>query len=210
MKEEFTYAVVSLFGYDEPILVEDVLAMYPGMSRQAVYKKLEAAMDEGRLARYGRGIYYIPRQMRFGQSSPSAIQVAKRRWMEDFSGNVFGYVSGAGLANEVGISEQIPAVLEVTTNKESSRVREVTTFGGWKKILLRRPRRKITNDNVDALRFLDLVTEEPINSMKDPTRKALSKLAAKAGRANIYECVMDYPSRTAKKLAECERCLVFA
>lgn len=210
MEEKFEYAVVSLFGYDEPILTEDLLAMYPDLSRQAVYKKIESAVSHGFLSHYDRGVYYIPQLTRFGTSRLAADKVVKRRWLRGRDGGVLGYVTGAALANQVGVSEQVPAVLEVVTNRETTRVREVRPFGGWRKILLRRPRCEVTAENVDALRFLDLVTVEPVAAMEEHALEALGCLAAKAGRAQIYSCAADYPAKTAKSLVECERCHVFA
>ncbi|MEF9926183.1 MAG: hypothetical protein RR757_06605, partial [Raoultibacter sp.] len=131
------------------------------------------------------------------------------RWIEE-NGAIIGYVSGANLANRAGISEQVPATLEITTNKETTRVREVSAFGGWKSIVLRKPRRPITQDNVQALRFLDVITNEPVSSMNGYAINALKKLAATAGRSKVYECASNYPKKTSKRLIDCELKNVFA
>lgn len=115
------------FGANEPVLAEDILALLPGISRQAAYKKIEAAVASGELARYGRGVYYVPEQTRFGASALPAMSVVKRKWLQDESGAI-GYVTGAALANEAGFTEQVPAVLEVATNRETTRVREASPF----------------------------------------------------------------------------------
>jgi hypothetical protein len=57
---------------------------------------------------------------------------------------------------------------------------------------------------VDALRFLDLITAEPVSALGDAALEALRKLAAKAGRAAIYENAGFYPAKTSKRLVECE------
>lgn len=198
------------YGEGEPVLAEDVLRLFPGMSRQAVYKKINAAMEAGELERYDRGVYYIPKRTRLGKAKPSAESVLRRRWLVDADGNTVGYVTGAGLANKVGVTEQVPAVVEVATNTESTRVREVAGFGGWRKVMLRRPRATVSNDNVDALRFLDLITAEPVASLGDAAIAALARLAEKAGRSKIYECAAAYPAKTSKRLVECEARNVFA
>ena len=197
------------FGYNQPILAEDLLALYPSMTRQGVYKKINAAISSGDLERYGRGVYYLPTETVLGKSVLSARQVASRRWVKDGK-EVFGYISGFNLANEVGVTTQVPATLEITTNKEKTAIREVVPFGGWKRVVLRKPRRPVTNRNVDALRFLDLITDEDIDQFDELEFDALKKLARKAGRTMIYDCSRSYPARTAKKLAECERYRVFA
>lgn len=207
--EKFTDILEERFGLNEPILIEEILAAFPDISRQAVYKKINAAMAEGTLARYDRGVYYLPIETRIGKSMPSARSVARKRWME-IDDEVFGYVSGFNLANESGVSDQVPITLEVTTNKETMRVREVKPFGGWRKIVLRKPRRPVTKRNVNALRFLDLISQENIQFFDEYEMAALKELARKAGRTMIYDCSTSYPARTAKKLAECERYQVFA
>lgn len=207
--EKFTDILKERFGENEPILVEEILDEFSDISRQAVYKKIDAAMEEGLLARYDRGVYYLPTETRLGKSRLSARQVATKRWLES-DGEVYGYTSGFNLANESGVSDQVPNTLEITTNKEKTRVRDVKPFGGWKRVTLRRPRRPVNARNVDALRFLDLITTENIQFFDEYEMDALRKLARKAGRTMIYDCSASYPARTAKKLAECERYRVFA
>ena len=202
--------LVDAYGEGEPVLTEDVLRLFPEISRQAVYKKIDAAMALGELERYGRGVYYVPRETRLGKARPSAESVLRRRWLVDADGNAVGYVTGAALANEAGVTEQVPAAIEVATNSESTRVREVASFGGWRKVVLRRPRTEVTNGNVDALRFLDLITAEPVSALGDAALEALRKLAARAGRASIYENAGFYPAKTSKRLVECEVRGVFA
>ncbi|WP_302964134.1 hypothetical protein [uncultured Adlercreutzia sp.] len=207
--EVFANILKERFGENEPILIGEILEEFSGISRQAVYKKIDAAMAEGSLERYDRGVYYLPTETRFGKSRVSARQVAAKRWLQS-GDEIFGYVSGFNLANESGVSAQVPNTLEITTNKEKMRVRDVKPFGGWKRVTLRRPRRPVNARNVDALRFLDLITAESIQFFDEYEMDALRRLARKAGRTMIYDCSASYPGRTAKKLAECERYRVFA
>ncbi|MDO4290359.1 MAG: hypothetical protein Q4C41_03905 [Eggerthellaceae bacterium] len=197
------------FGVDQPILVDEIIGLFPSITRQAVYKKIGAAVEAGKLARYDRGVYYLPTETQLGRSVLSARSVAKKRWMES-DGDVFGYVSGFNLANEVGMTTQVPATLEITTNKETMRVRDVKPFGGWRRVTLRKPRRPVNKRNVDALRFLDLITVEDVGELEADEFDSLKQLARKAGRTMIYDCSASYPAKTAKKLAECERYRVFA
>lgn len=196
--EKFTDILKERFNENEPILVEEILDEFSDISRQAVYKKIDAAIAEGALARYDRGVYYLPTETRLGKSRLSARQVATKRWLES-NGEVYGYTSGLNLANESGVSDQVPNTLEITTNKEKTRVRDVKPFGGWKRVTLRRPRRPINARNVDALRFLDLITAENIQFFDEYEMDALRELARKAGRTMIYDCSASYPGRTAKK-----------
>ena len=55
----------------------------------------------------------------------------------------------------------MPNVLEIYTNNESSKVREVTV--GSQRVVLRRARVEINRDNVPILAFLELMND--INKM---------------------------------------------
>lgn len=192
-----------------PILLEDIMGLYPNLSRQAVYKKINCAIKKGKLARYSQGVYYVPANGQFGEIGPSARQVVKRRWLSNGE-EIFGYFARTSLDNQVGMTSQVPAWLEITTNKESAARREVEPFGGWRKIVLYKPRVEVTADNVEALKFLDVITNLASFNISEYRMEKLRAQAAKADRRLIYECAQEYPAQTAKKLIECEVRNVFA
>lgn len=206
---EFIDILTDRFGIDSPILTEDILATFSNKSRQTIYRWIATAVENGTLSKYDRGVYYIPRQTRFGQSLLFPDQVIRRKWLEK-NGDIVGYISGPTLANSIGITEQVPATLEITTNRETTRLRQIRAFGGWKNITLRRPRTTVTADNVQALRFLDIITNESPNNLNTYALDALTDLAAKADREQIFRCAAFYPAKTSKSLIECERKNVLA
>ena len=207
--KSFIDILETAYQANAPIFMEDIIDAFPDTSRQTLYRRINTELEKGTLARFERGIYYIPTKTRFGKSLLDPDKVIEKKWIRD-NGEIIGYISGANLANRVGISEQVPATLEITTNKETTRVREVSAFGGWKSIVLRKPRKPIADDNVKALQFLDIITNEPVSSMSDYAIDALKKLAAVAGRSKVYECAAEYPQRTSKQLVDCELKNVFA
>ncbi|WP_080801851.1 DUF6088 family protein [Arabiibacter massiliensis] len=207
--KNFDETLLERFGYDKPILPEDVISLFPDVTRAAVYQNIDASMERGFLERYKRGVYYIAQDGIFGKTTPSAEDVVERKYITD-GDDVYGYYSGLTLENKVGVSTQVPAVLEITTNKSSRWIREVKPFGGWRKIVIRKPRTEVSRSNVDALMFLDLITRRPPSSMDSYELRALKALAAKAGRDKVAECAACYPGKTSKMLLESEACGVFA
>ena len=129
----------------------------PCSSRVTVYQRINSAISKGSLERYGRGVYCIPRQGLFGKVPLSAESVIERKFIA-CGDEVFGYYSGLTLENRAGLSEQVPAVLEITTNASSKGVRSLGPAGGWKDVVIRKPRCEVTAENVDVLRFLDAVS----------------------------------------------------
>lgn len=207
--KEFDDKLLERFGYDKPILVEDIVSLLSGMTRAAVYQNIDASMERGFLERHRRGVYYIPQNGVFGGTAPSAEDVVERKYITDGS-DVYGYYSGLTLENRVGVSARVPAVLEVTTNKASKWVREIEPFGGWRKIVIRKPRVEVDGGNVDALMFLDLITRRPPSSFDAYEFRSLQSLAKRAGRDRALEYARYYPGKTSKRLLESEACGVFA
>lgn len=207
--EKFDDILLDRFDEGRPILVGDILSLFPEVSRVTVYQNIDAAISRGSLERYDRGVYYIPRRGLFGKVPLSAESVVERKFIA--SGNeVFGYYSGLTLENRAGLSEQVPAVLEITTNAASKRVRSLGPSGGWKDVVIRKPRCKVTAENVDVLRFLDAVTALSPKKMGKAALRNLGNLARKAGRERAFAYAAYYPAKTSKRLIESEALGVFA
>lgn len=207
--ERFAEIVVERFGRGEPILTEDLIALFPDVSEVTVFNAIRRSLAEGALERYQRGVYFVPRENALGRVSLSAVKVVERKWITAGK-NVYGYYSGLSLENEIGVSTQVSATLEITTNNERRRVREVRAFGGWKRIVLRAPRVEVTSDNVDALRLLDVFTRIAPSSLSGYEFGRLKKLARKAGREKAFELARFYPAKTSKNLTGGEVLGVFA
>lgn len=155
--KEFEDILLERFGEGRPILVGDILSLFPDVSRVTVYQRINSAISKGSLERYGRGVYCIPRQGLFGKVPLPAESVIERKFIA-CGDEVFGYYSGLALENRAGLSEQVPAVLEITTNASSKGVRSLGPAGDWKDVVIRKPRCEVTAENVDVLRFLDAVS----------------------------------------------------
>lgn len=207
--KEFEDILLERFGEGRPILIGDILSLFPDVSRVTVYQRIDSAISKGSLERYDRGVYYIPRQGLFGKVPLSAESVVERKFIA-CGDEVFGYYSGLTLENRVGISEQVPAVLEITTNASSKGVRSLGTIGGWKDVVIRKPRCKVTAENVDVLRFLDVVSAVSPKKMGKAALRSLGDLARKAGRDRAFAYADYYPAKTSKRLIESETLGVFA
>ena len=155
--KEFEDILLERFGEGRPILVGDILSLFPDVSRVTVYQRINSAISKGSLERYGRGVYCIPRQGLFGKVPLSAESVIERKFIA-CGDEVFRYYSGLALENHASLSEQVPAVPEITANASSKGVRSLGPAGGWKDVVIRKPRCEVTAENVDVLRFLDAVS----------------------------------------------------
>ena len=107
-------------------------------------------------------------------------------------------------ANQLGLTTQMPGVLEIVTSKESSKGRTVTI--GSQTLRLKRPAIEITSQNAGLLQFLDTVAQiEKYSEYSEAETKSLLRNYAR--KQNYTQALLSsvFPAvtgTTAKKLIE--------
>ena len=142
------------FDYDEPILASDIEAMFPERSRPWIDKTIRTMVDEKKLKRFSVGVYYIPRKTLFGDSLLNPQKVITKKYIKN-GRETYGYVSGTSLLNLLGLTTQVPSVITVVSNKESSRGRKVAV--GNQSVYVMKSCTKITKENCAALQLLEVL-----------------------------------------------------
>ena len=111
------------YGYNEPIFINDLFI--EGISENAVRQSVKRLAASGFLERYDSGIYYIPKRGGIlGKSYLDPNIVIMRKYVQNKS-DKYGYVTGLSFANELGLTTQMPAIIEVVTNREATNGRMV-------------------------------------------------------------------------------------
>jgi len=118
--------------------------------KDAVVKALNRMAVVGKISKLSKGKYYKPRQSRFGSLQPSAYQIAKD--LLEQNGEIVGYITGYNAYNELGLTTQIPATLQIGTNKYRRPIKR----GIYKILFIVQPN-KITKANIELLRILDAI-----------------------------------------------------
>ena len=103
---------------------------------------------------------------------------SKKKYLTDGC-EVYGYVTGLALENQIGISNQVPGTLEIVTNRESTRSRRIEPYGGYREITLRRPKIPVNAGNVEELQLLDILTYAPVNRLAPDELARLKEFASK-------------------------------
>ena len=173
-----------VYGYSVPIFLKDI--RIGGKSKQAIRKELSRATNDGKIVRETQGVYYLPEETSFGTHSVVSFEtVIEKKFIKDDYGipglelNIYGYYSGQTFLNQIGISQQVPAVLEITTNNTSCK--RIYSCNGYKAIL-RKCKITINRFNYKALQFFDMFylldkeeVKEHYDLLFDYVRKHLSK-----------------------------------
>jgi len=143
------------FGYNEPIFLNDLSV--EGLSENVIRQSLKSLCSDGFLEKYDNGIYYIPKQDRLlGKSYLDPFLVILRKYVQNKS-EIFGYMTGISFANQLGLTTQVPAVIEIVTNREATNGRIVMV--GNQQIRVKRPVIAISNFNAELLQFLDAISQ---------------------------------------------------
>lgn len=180
----------------EPIFIADI--HIEGMNRPNFCQQLKTLTDNGKLVRYEKGIYYIPKQTRFRSSSgPNPETVAKYKYISR-GGKTSGYYSGNTFANLIGISMQVPMKKEIVSNNIAAIVREVPI--GKQTFIVRRTNVPITDENVRVLQLLELLKnlDTYLDDDYDEVREKIKNytLANHITRNEIDKYIRKYPDST--------------
>ena len=164
------------YGYNEPIFLNEV--RLEGLSDDALRQYFKQMLGAGDLARFDTGIYYLPKVPRLLKKSYlDPMKVIIRKYIQSTT-ETYGYFAGATFANQIGLTTQMPATLEIVTSKESTKGRTVTV--GSQAVRLKRPATAITSENAGLLQFLDAVSQaEKYSELSDSDTGILLKNYAK-------------------------------
>lgn len=178
------------YGYNEPIFLNDLTI--DGLSENAVRQSVKRLVANGFLERYDSGIHYIPKQGGFlGKNYLDSFLVIMRKYVRSKS-ETYGYVTGISFVNQLGLTTQMPAIIEIVTNREATNGRMITV--GNQKVRIKKSAVTVTNSNAELLQLLDsigqaekyteLSMEETIDAMlsyvkkKRFTKEQLSKVSS--------------------------------
>lgn len=194
---------------NEPIFVSDVNLPVSDCNLRRMFKSL---CDSGKIKRFDAGVYYIPKKSILKNGVPlAADEVAFAKFISK-KGKIDGFYSGYTFANQLGISTQVPNVKEIVSNNASTRVKEVTVRN--KKIILRRARIPVNNDNYVVLQFLDLLKD--LDQYYDIGFQAVCERLARyvkdenIQKADVDKYIGEYPDKIYKNIYQTGLYNVFA
>ena len=190
------------FQLNKPILTSDILNIMKGYSRSYIYQLIDKEEKKGKLIRFDTGIYYIPKETEFGQAMPSVNSVVDKKYISN-KGEIFGIYGKYVIDLNFLASSQVPNTIEVITNKETRRVREIYIKG--RRVVLRKSRCKITNDNHTAytlVEFFNNVDMIQYNEDKNIRRMVKEYINENNIKRDIVISVAEaFPSKAIKNLA---------
>lgn len=138
----------------EPIFFSDLL--HDDITDSTLNQQLKELCEKGLLQQYDEEVYFIPKKSKLNLTvGPNADMVARYRFIS--KGNkVDGFYSGNTFANQIGISTQVPQVIEIVSNNVSD---DGEVLIGNRRFDIRKPVVPITKENVRVLQMLELLVK---------------------------------------------------
>jgi hypothetical protein len=195
---EFIQLLKDKYGTNNPILIDEIKDIFKKYSRPRISQFIDEAITKKMLARYDMGIYYLPTETMLGMSLPHSRKVVEKVYLEN-GDEIYGFYTGLSLMNYIGLTTQVPYILEIVSNNTKARTRRVKVRK--QTIILRKARTKITRENYLTLMILELVTQM---DMDDILKKDFIKYikSIKITRKEIQKYIKFFPKETAVKLIE--------
>ena len=196
----FEYLTES-FGVNEPIFSSDI--KFEDYSKPWIDKQLAELCENGSLIRFERGIYYIPVRTPFGSSILNPNKVIERKYIM-YNGKASGFYSGLTALNRLGLSTQMPNTIEICTNNETTKLRNIKI--GSLNVALRRSRVKITNENLNVFSFLELMNTIPTGYFDKYRKSVIGKLVQNNNitKEMLLKYAPEFPDKAMRNLVESE------
>lgn len=196
----FSERIRNNFDFNEPIFTEELLRLFSDYSRPQVFRMINAAKTRSDIIQYAKGVYYIPQKTRVGNSTITADDVIRKRYL--YNGNdVYGLYSGIKLLNAFSVTTQMAGVVEVVTNNESAKYREIQINN--RRFILRKSRCPINKENAAAYTIMELFSEMKNDDTLDESAiQKLKSFIAKEGvlPSQLFSMAQEFPARAAKMM----------
>lgn len=181
----------------EPIFLSDLLRT--NITEPDLNQQLKELCEKGLLQQYDAEVYFIPKKtMLNSMVGPNADMVARYRFISK-GDNVDGFYAGNTFANQIGISTQVPYVIEIVSNNVST---DGEVLIGNRRFCVKKPVVPITRENVYVLQMLELLKN--LDAYLDCTyEEAREKFAeyisvCEITKSDVEMYIKEYPESTLK------------
>lgn len=207
--KELILTYIDKYDKDEPIFLEDIRKYVLNSNKQynlqitiesnKILEHLNVIINrlvkENYIKNYVKGIYYKPTANIFGEMPLDKLKIIEKKYLVNESNKINGYITGAKLFNQLGLTTQIPKITTIVTNNCNNKYDYKVDYLN---IIIRKPEIKITEKNYKYLQLIDiLLNKEKINIEVDNYNKIVRKFI-KTNKLD-FEKILKYAKQTNNK-----------
>lgn len=174
----------SIFKYDDLNKISE--------NKMAIAKILSRLTKEEKISRIEKGVFYKAKKTRFGILKPEIEEIIKSEVKNNRK--ITGYISGGFLYNKLGLTTQIPNIIEIVTEKRKPN----KTIGGIK-IKYIQGWLKFTKGNIKYLQILDAlknIKKIPDSNIEKSYRILKEQIRNLEDKKKILELALEYTPQT--------------
>ena len=181
----------------EPIFLSDLLRT--NITEPDLNQQLKELCEKGLLQQYDSEVYFIPKKTTLNSNvGPNADMVARYRFISK-GNNVDGFYAGNTFANQIGISTQVPYVIEIVSNNVST---DGEVLIGNRRFCVKKPVVPITRENVYILQMLELLKhlDAYLDCTYEEAREKFSEYISvcEITKSEVEMYIKEYPESTRK------------
>ena len=185
----------------EPIFFSDLLR--ENITEQDLKLQMKELCEKGLLQEYDDELYFIPKKTTLNSAiGPNADMVARYRFISKVD-NVDGFYAGNTFANQIGISTQVPYVIEIVSNNVAT---DGEVLIGNRRFVVRKPVVPATKENVHVLQMLELLKnlDAYIDCPYEEAREKFVEYISVCGiaKSDVELFIKEYPKSTLKYFYE--------
>ena len=167
-----------------------------GISREeygAAAKAIERLIHKGVIKRISKGVFYKPKQSRFGELRPHEEELLKPYLFQN--NERVAYITGTSLYNRMGLTTQVPKTIKV-----ASRLKRVTTKLDKIEVKPLKSYVDVNNDNfyfleiLDALKDFKIIPDLDKKSAVAIIQSKIKKLSS-VEKKQLIKYALEYPPR---------------
>lgn len=152
--------LIEKYKENEPFFLSDI--QIEGMTGNNIRQQLKKLTDIGKIKRFDKGIYYLPKKSIFKSGTqPTLEKVLEYKYLQN-NNKRCGYITGLLFFNQLGLTTQVPMQYEIVSNRATNNYRETTLAKS--RVIIRKPRINVTEKNYVALQFLDMLKDIDVYS----------------------------------------------
>lgn len=183
------------FGENKPIFTYEILDAFKEYTKAYVFRLLNKAIQNDEIMKHSTGVYYIPKKTVLGYSKLLPDKIITKKYIKN-NDEVYGIYGGIYLENILDLTTQVPNIIEIISNNESTRSRRITIDG--REFILKKSRCEITKDNYKEYILLELLSKKKPLMDIDTIKKYVEDNSIE--KENLLETAKCFPSITFKNL----------
>ena len=121
---QIVYEYINKCNFNEPLFLEEIKQYIVNEYKNGetyILNNINVIINRmcknNILKQFYKGIYYKPIKNVFGEMPLDKNKVIIRKYIKNEYGNIKGYITGAKLFNQLGLTTQVPNVINIVTNE---------------------------------------------------------------------------------------------